>query len=157
MKIRRATRIDTSQIIPLLDDAAKIHAKIRPDIFKNKTIEEIRNNLEEMMTLDDNNIILVAEDKQVIKGIIICKIRNIENHINLKNARVLWVNEICVNQKYRRTGIGSALIEKAKEIAKENNCVRLELNCWELNENAIKFYKNLGLTTQKRVMEIKIR
>lgn len=157
MKIRRATDNDVSQIIPLLDDTAKIHAKIRPDIFKNKTIEEIRNNLEEMMTLDDNNIILVAEDKQVIKGIIICKIRNIENHINLKNARVLWVNEICVNQKYRRTGIGSALIEKAKEIAKENNCVRLELNCWELNENAIKFYKNLGLTTQKRVMEIKIR
>lgn len=157
MKIRRATDNDVSQIILLLDDTAKIHAKIRPDIFKNKTIEEIRNNLEEMMTLDDNNIILVAEDKQVIKGIIICKIRNIENHINLKNARVLWVNEICVNQKYRRTGIGSALIEKAKEIAKENNCVRLELNCWELNENAIKFYKNLGLTTQKRVMEIKIR
>lgn len=37
LKIRRATRNDTSQIIPLLDDVAKIHAKIRPDIFKNKT------------------------------------------------------------------------------------------------------------------------
>ena len=44
MKIRRATRNDTSQIIPLLDDVAKIHAKIRPDIFKNKTIEVITNS-----------------------------------------------------------------------------------------------------------------
>ena len=155
MKIRKATSNDTSQIIPLLDDAAKIHTKIRPDVFKNKTIEVITNNLEEMM-INENNIILLAEDKQIIKGILICRIREIENHINLKNAKVLWINDICVNQEYRRTGIGSALIEKAKEIAKENNCVRLELNCWEQNENALKFYKKLGLKTQKRVMEINI-
>ena len=153
MKIRKATSNDTSQIIPLLDDAAKIHAKIRSDVFRNKTIEEITNNLEEMM-LDKNNIILLAEDKQIIKDILICTVREIEDHINLKNARVLWVNEICVNQKYRRTGIGSALIEKAIEIPQVNNCVRLELNCWELNENAMKFYRNLGLTTQRRVMEM---
>ena len=43
-----------------------------------------------------------------------------------------------------------------KEIAKENNCVRIELNCWEQNENALNFYKKLGLKTQKRVMEINI-
>ena len=155
MIIRKATSEDVSQIVLLLDDTAKIHTKIRPDVFKTKTIEEIKNNLEEML-IDENNIILLSEDNQIIKGIIICKIRKIENHTNLKNAKVLWINEICVNKEYRRNGIGSALIEKAKEIARENNCIRLELNCWELNKDAIKFYENVGLTTQRRVMEIKI-
>ena len=155
MIIRKATSNDVSQIVPLLDDTAKIHTEIRPDVFKSKTIKEIKNNLEEMM-LDENNIILLSEDNQIINGIIICKIRNIENHINLKNAKVLWISEICVNKEYRRNGIGSALIEKAKEIARENNCVRLELNCWELNKDTIKFYESVGLTTQRRVMEIKI-
>ncbi len=155
MKIRQATSNDVSQIIPLLDGINKIHIEKRPDVFKNKTNEEIKNNLEEMM-LDENNIILLAEDNQIIKGILICKVKEIENHINLKNAKVLWINEIGIKQEYRRNGIGSALIQRAKEIAKENNCVRLELNCWEFNENAIKFYKNLGLTTQRRVMEINI-
>ena len=155
MIIRKATSDDVSQIVLLLDDTAKIHAETRPDVFKAKTIEEIKNNLEEML-IDENNIILLSEDNQIINGIIICKIRNIENHINLKNAKVLWISEICVNKEYRRNGIGSALIEKAKEIAKENNCVRLELNCWELNKDTIKFYESVGLTTQRRVMEIKI-
>ena len=153
MNIRQANNNDIKQMIPLLDDTAKMHDEIRPDIFKNKTIEEIRNNLE-IMLQDESNIILIAEDKQIIVGVMICKIREIKEHTNLKDAKVWWIKEICDKKEYRRNGIGHTLIENAKEIAKANKCLRLELNCWELNENAIKFYKNEGLTTQKRVMEI---
>ena len=46
MIIRKATSNDVSQIVPLLDDTAKIHTEIRSDVFKSKTIKEIKNNLE---------------------------------------------------------------------------------------------------------------
>ncbi len=155
MDIRQANNNDITQMIQLLYEVAKLHSEKRPDVFKIKSHEEIKSNLEEMIQ-DESNIILIAEDKQIVVGVIICKIREINNHTNLKNTKVLWINEICVKQEYRRNGIGHSLIEKAKEIAKANNCLRLELNCWELNEGAMKFYENQGLTTQKRVMEINI-
>ena len=155
MDIRRANKNDIIQVIPLLYEVAKLHIEKRPDVFKIKSHEEIKSNLEEMIQ-DESNIILIAEDKQVAVGVIICKVREINDHTNLKNIKVLWINEICVKQEYRRNGIGRSLIEKAKEIAKENNCLRLELNCWEVNEEAMKFYENQGLTTQRRVMEINI-
>lgn len=155
MDIRQANKNDVPQIIPLIEQVSKLHIEKRPDVFKVKTHEEIKNNLEEMIQ-DESNIILIAEDKQIVLGIIICKVKEINNHINLKNAKVLWINEICVKQEYRRNGIGRSLIKQAKEIAKANNCLRLELNCWELNEEAMQFYENQGLTTQRRIMEIKI-
>ena len=155
MDIRQVNRNDVTQVIPLLYEVAKLHIEKRPDVFKIKTLEEIKSNLEETIQ-DESNIILIAEDKQIVVGVIICKVREINNHTNLKNAKVLWINEICVKQEYRRNGIGHFLIKNAKEIAKANNCLRLELNCWELNEEAMKFYENQGLTTQRRVMEINI-
>ena len=155
MDIRQANKNDITQMVPLLDEVSKLHIEKRPDVFKTRAYEEIKSNLEEMIQ-DESNIILIAEDKQVAVGVIICKVREINNHTNLKNTKVLWINEICVKQEYRRNGIGRSLIEKAKEIAKANNCLRLELNCWELNGEAMKFYENQGLTTQRRVMEINI-
>ena len=155
MDIRQANKNDITQMVPLLDEVSKLHIEKRPDVFKTRAYEEIKSNLEEMIQ-DESNIILIAEDKQVAVGVIICKVREINDHTDLKNIKVLWINEICVKQEYRRNGIGRSLIEKAKEIAKENNCLRLELNCWELNEEAMKFYENQGLTTQRRVMEINI-
>ena len=155
MDIRQANKNDITQMVPLLDEVSKLHIEKRPDVFKIKSHEEIKSNLEEMIQ-DESNFILIAEDKQVAVGVIICKVREINNHTNLKNTKFLWINEICVKQEYRRNGIGRSLIEKAKEIAKANNCLRLELNCWELNEEAMKFYENQGLTTQRRVMEINI-
>ena len=155
MDIRQANKNDITQMVPLLDEVSKLHIEKRPDVFKTRAYEEIKSNLEEMIQ-DESNIILIAEDKQVAVGVIICKVREINDHTNLKNIKVLWINEICVKQEYRRNGIGRSLIEKAKEIAKENNCLRLELNCWEVNEEAMKFYENQGLTTQRRVMEINI-
>ena len=155
MDIRQANKNDITQMVPLLDEVSKLHIEKRPDVFKTRAYEEIKSNLEEMIQ-DESNIILIAEDKQVAVGVIICKVREINNHTNLKNTKFLWINEICVKQEYRRNGIGRSLIEKAKEIAKANNCLRLELNCWELNGEAMKFYENQGLTTQRRVMEINI-
>lgn len=48
------------------------------------------------------------------------------------------------------------LIEEVKKEAKVINCNKIELNCWEFNENAMKFYEKIGLKTQRRIMEIEI-
>lgn len=84
------------------------------------------------------------------------KIKEVINHINLKNSKVLWIEELCVDENNRGKGIGKILINNAKEIAKDLKCERLELNCWEANKDAIAFYEKQGMKSQRRVMEIKI-
>ena len=89
-------------------------------------------------------------------GVVVFRKRVTENHVNLCDSKVVWIDEICIDEKYRRKGIGKLLIQEVEKQAKENKCNQIELNCWECNENAIKFYESIGLKTQRRILEMKI-
>jgi GNAT superfamily N-acetyltransferase len=49
-----------------------------------------------------------------------------------------------VDENYRRKGIGSKLIKKCEEKAKEMNCKLIELDSAISRENAHKFYEENG-------------
>ena len=48
-------------------------------------------------------------------------------------------------------------MNKAKEIAEENNCDRIELNCWMFNENALAMYEHIGFKKQRIMYEMKLK
>lgn len=54
------------------------------------------------------------------------------------------LNHICVKNEYRRHNIASKMLDECQRIAKENNCVKMEL--WSMNfwEAAHACYKNYG-------------
>lgn len=56
----------------------------------------------------------------------------------------LWLDDIYVNESLRSMGTGKALMKRIIEIAKENNCSRLNWTVAESNIRARKFYRNLG-------------
>ena len=56
----------------------------------------------------------------------------------------LEVERIYVRRKFHKQGLGKFLINKAIEIAKEQNKDKVWLGVWEKNENAISFYKKMG-------------
>lgn len=155
MQIRRIQKEDRKQIILLLEQVSRLHIERRADIFKTKTYEDFDKYALEIIS-NKEKITFVAEQDNKILGIIILKIKEVKNHINLKDSKTLWVDELCVNKENREEGIGKQLINKAKEIAKELKCIRLELNCWEMNKEAIAFYEKLGMQTQRRIMELKL-
>lgn len=155
MEIRKIMKEDSKEIIPLLDQVAKLHIEKRPDIFKAKTIDDIKTYANELIN-DKDRIVLVATENKIILGIIVLKIKKINSHINLKDNRILWIDELCVNEENRHNGIGKALIKEAKQIAKNLNCKRLELNCWGFNNDAMKFYEKQKFKSQRIIMEIEI-
>lgn len=97
MNIRNAQIDDVNRVSELMLQVAKIHSSARRDIFKEKNIEEIKNEVNNRMNNKEN--ILIAE---------------------------------------------------------ENNCNAVELNCWNFNRQAIKFYEECGMNTQRLIMEVKI-
>ena len=82
--------------------------------------------------------------------------KTINEHINVKDTKIFSVDELCVDKDYRKKGIGSNLIAEAKRLAEENNCNRLELNCWKFNQDAMKFYKDIGFEEQRIFFEMKV-
>lgn len=154
MKIREANINDINQIASLMLQVAEIHFDARKDIFKEKSIEQIKSELKERF--ENNESILVIEENNEIIGVLIYKIKEIKKHINLKDRNVLWIDELVVAEKNRGNGTGKVLFKEVMKIAKIKKCNFVELNCWNFNKDAIKFYEKCEMKIQRNIMEIKV-
>jgi len=115
------------------------------DLLKQlSTIETINitefNNF--INNLNNNHMILVIEDTEkcsIIGTITIL----IESKIIHNMGKVCHIEDVVVDKNYRLLGLGKLLIDKAKEIAINEKCYKIILNC---NEKNINFYKKSDLS-----------
>ncbi|WP_291286599.1 GNAT family N-acetyltransferase [Flavobacterium sp.] len=66
-------------------------------------------------------------------------------------AAFLYMDCLFLEEKARSFGIGEILIEKLKQIGKENNCVNMQWQTPQFNERAIKFYHRMGAKGKDKV------
>jgi GrpB-like predicted nucleotidyltransferase (UPF0157 family)/ribosomal protein S18 acetylase RimI-like enzyme len=154
IRIRPAQTDDTPAINDLLSQIVQVHYKIRPDIFR----PQCKNESEDSSVQEsDAPLIFVAvnEDGGVV-GCLWCFISEEKDNSLKIDRNWLCIDDICVDEKYRRCGIGRQLVEYAFQIAQEKGLDRIQLNVYDDNKDAVRFYENIGFTTQKRVMEISI-
>jgi ribosomal protein S18 acetylase RimI-like enzyme len=59
-------------------------------------------------------------------------------------GRSLHLEDLIVNEKYRKLGIGKALMNQVLHIAKTEKVERMSWEVLDWNEPAIEFYKSLG-------------
>jgi GNAT superfamily N-acetyltransferase len=60
--------------------------------------------------------------------------------------RGLWLEDLYVDEAYRRRGIGQALMTHLAGITLENDCARFEWIVLDWNTPAVEFYRKLGAT-----------
>ncbi|MBM4297624.1 MAG: GNAT family N-acetyltransferase [Deltaproteobacteria bacterium] len=56
----------------------------------------------------------------------------------------IYIEDLFVDEAFRRRGFGGALLRYVAKLAKERNCGRLEWSVLDWNEPAIHFYRKLG-------------
>ncbi len=61
----------------------------------------------------------------------------------------LYLEDLFVKEEFRGKGIGSAMLRRLAQIAKERNCGRFEWICLDWNENALAVYRKLGAVPLK--------
>ena len=152
MTIRFACDRDIPGMIDLLQQVGAIHHQIRPDLFRAGAQKYDEAALNALLT-DPNRPILAAEIEGKLVGYAFCILQVTENDPVLCDRKVLYIDDLCVEETLRGQGIAGALYERVLEYARELGCDAVTLNVWCGNENAMKFYEKCGLKPQKIGME----
>lgn len=155
MTIRFAGREDLPAVNLLRHQVSELHAAGKPEIFKPGFPQELADYVYEIFEDPDKQILLAEEAGRICGFALLHDVCRPETPYMFER-RFLDVDEFCVAADCRRRGIGSALIERAAQLAKERGYDRLELNMWEFNVGALAFYEALGFATYRRYMELRL-
>jgi len=94
----------------------------------------------------------VFEDNKLISSCFIAIIPNLTN----QGKSIGYIENVITDVNYRRKGVGKKLMQKAIEIAQENNCCKIFLESGISRVEAHKFYKSIGFDdTNKKAFNIR--
>ncbi len=101
----------------------------------------------------DSAIVLVAEVEGNVVGYILAFINS---YTFRKVNPIAEVENMFIDEEYRRSGIGSKLMAELKKIAKERGVRRLKVEAVAQNAKAINFYRSCGFETFETILEMKL-
>lgn len=153
MVIRFAKEDELERINVLRKQVNDLHVEGKPDVFKPGFNEELQNYVYYIFKDPEQKIVVADKDGEICGFAILHHIYKPENPF-MKVRDFLDIDEFCVDEKHRREGIATAMVEFIKNFAKEQGYHRLELNMWEFNQDALAFYEAAGFDTFRRYMEM---
>jgi ribosomal protein S18 acetylase RimI-like enzyme len=79
----------------------------------------------------------------------VCFVLFFHNYSTFIGQPGIYIEDLYVDEAFRRRGFGSALLRYVAQLATERRCGRLEWSVLDWNEPAINFYKKLGSVPMK--------
>ena len=143
---------DFKKVNELARQVHELHVQWRPDLFLS--VENVISE-EDFKMLIENKEIVVSKVENEIVGYMMFNVREIIRP-TMRYRKQLSIEVICIDEKYRRKGIGTTLLKYAREIGEENKCTDLYLTVNEENKDAIKFYEKFGLKIKNIAYSMKI-
>ena len=151
MTIRFAADRDIPGMIDLLQQVGEVHRQIRPDLFRAGAQKYDEAALEALLK-DPSRPIFIADQEGKVAGYCFCILQVTENDPVLRDRKVLYIDDLCVDENIRGQGIATKLYEHTVAYARGLGCDAVTLNVWYGND-ALKFYEKQGLKPQKIGME----
>ena len=151
MDIRFAQVRDIPGMIELLKQVGEVHRQIRPDLFRAGAQKYDEAALEELLQ-DPDRPIFIADMDGKVAGYCFCILQVTEGNPVLCDRKVLYIDDLCVDETIRGHGIATKLYEHTLAFAREQGCDAVTLNVWYGND-ALKFYEKCGMKPQKIGME----
>lgn len=152
MEIRFAEKQDVGGILTLLKQVGEVHHKGRPDLFRDGAQKYSPSEVIAMLNCSEKPIFVAVEEDKVL-GYGFCQMQRHVKDPVLCDVQTLYIDDLCVDENCRGKGIGKAIYETIVRYAKMRKCYNITLNVWACNENAMGFYKALGLVPQKIYLE----
>lgn len=153
ISIRKAEKRDAARLCELLETIAELHHNGRPDIYGAGGAKYDIPAVEEKITNKDEIILVAVNEDDLVLGYTMSKIIDVKAQGILLPHRKMYIDDVCVDSRFRKHGIGRLLMDATKKEAKNAGCHIAELNVWAFNESAVNFYKSCGMKVQRMYME----
>lgn len=134
MTIRRATLADEETVAVLIRELGQA-VGVTGDVNPVSWYSTLRK-----MLASPEWTFLVAEQGQTKMGLLVLLVLPSLYH----GGCYASITELIVSNYFQRKGVGEALVEEAKEIARRSGCAELDVSVEVENETAIGFYRKLG-------------
>lgn len=154
--IRRAEPKDAPRISALLRQVLEVHAAARPDLFQTGRQKYTEEGVLTLLENPDCVLFVETDAADSAVGYAICYAETVEDGGAMKGRRELYIDDICVDEAARRTGVGQRLFAHVKQYALDAGFDWITLNVWEGNDPALAFYRRMGLTPRKTTLECRI-
>lgn len=141
MEIRLAKYDDCDKLVSLIDELYIYHVDFSENFkMNNDHFNLTKNILVEKIENPNSDIIICINDNDII-GMIILSYSIYERFYIEKRG---YIYETIINEKYRKKGIGSKLINEAFIWFKNKNIDNIELQVSSSNKEAVKFWNKNG-------------
>lgn len=150
--VRLARKEDYEAINALRAPVCALHSNGYPALFKPVFAKDHQERVLKMME-DPEQDVLVAEENGQLLGFAMVEYIKREETNSMYAVHEAHIVEIGVDETSQGKGIGTALIQAVKDAAKVRGCRSVQLDVWEFNKSALRFYEKLGFVTLRRKME----
>ena len=151
--IRRAQERDIPGILRLLLQVNMVHHNGRPDLFKGPATKYSEAQLRDILLDAQTPVFVSVDEAGAVEGHAFCIHRQARNDSILTDIKTLYIDDICVDETLRHSGVGQALYAHVRDYAAACGCYNLTLNVWSCNPGALRFYEKCGMVPQKIGME----
>lgn len=151
--VRKATNNDIPAIAELYREQFREMAKLIPDFIKEG--DQSVEFLEKTISNDDSDI-LVYENDGIVVGFILLQAKERPVFDFMLPGKYCYIMDVIVTENSRGKGFGTALMNSAKDWAKEQDCNFVNLDVLSNNTGAITLYKKLGFIPKAQEMYCKL-
>ena len=153
LSIRRAEERDTEGVLRLLSQVLEVHAEIRPDLFVSGTRKYTKEEVQQIFRDENRPVFVAVDEEDQVVAYCFCILQQTEHANNLRDSKSLFIDDFCVDERCRGQHVGRLLNGYVVSYAKKIGCYDITLNVWEGNDRAMGFYRQIGYTPRKTVME----
>lgn len=155
MDIRFANTDDIPGMLELLRQVGQVHHDIRPDIFRPGCQKYDTAALTELLQ-DPTRPIFIADEGGHVAGYCFCVHKYCQDHPVMADRKELYIDDLCVDQACRGSGIATQLFHAVHRYALEQGFDTVTLNVWCGNNGAMAFYEKMGMSPRNITMELSL-
>ena len=144
--IRQAERRDVSALVELNAHVHQPHVDAHPDIFRTT---DDRSGVEDYFTSllsDSSQHVLIAELDGSPVGYLVAEVQRRPARTFAQQHDRLYVHQVSVDARFRRRGVGSALLTEVMRIARTESIGDVALDTWTFNRDAQRFFEAMGFS-----------
>ena len=141
MEFRFAGEADFGAVNRLARQVHELHVQWRPDLFRSVQYPIMS---EEFSALLREQRLLLAQRDGMVVAYAVFTMQQFDVP-KLMPQKTLKLEEICVEEAYRRQGVAKALLQELMRLGKAAGCTDLRLTCDPHNAAGIAFYESLGM------------